>query len=133
MTTSTGNRGRLVAPRRGRPPKPLDPDASRAARLGAELRTRREAQNLTLQALSDRIHYSPQHISQVEHGRAMVTEAFVQACDAGVGTDGTLMRCCPTSYWNTPRSVPREVPHVAAPTRTATRKTRWIQPAVAVW
>lgn len=97
MTTPSPSptRGRSVAPRRGRPPKPLDPDASRAARLGAELRTLREAENLTLQALSDRIHYSPQHISQVEHGRGTVTEAFVNACDAELGADGALLRLLP--------------------------------------
>jgi transcriptional regulator with XRE-family HTH domain len=81
--------------RRGRPPTPLDPNASRAARLGAELRAHREAENLTLQALGGRIEYSAQHISQVERGRATVTEAFVEACDAELGTDGALMRLLP--------------------------------------
>jgi transcriptional regulator with XRE-family HTH domain len=81
--------------RRGRPPKPLDPNASRAARLGAELRARRETENLTLQSLAGRIQYSPQHISQVEHGRATVTEAFVQACDAELGAGGALLRLLP--------------------------------------
>jgi transcriptional regulator with XRE-family HTH domain len=81
--------------RRGRPPTPLDPSASCAARLGAELRARREAENLTLQALSERIDYSAQHISQVERGRAIVTESFVRACDTELGTDGALMRLLP--------------------------------------
>lgn len=81
--------------RRGRPPKPLDANASRAARLGAELRRRREAENLTLQALSDRVDYSLQHISQVEHGRATVTEVFVRACDVELGADGALLRLLP--------------------------------------
>jgi len=81
--------------RRGRPPKPLDPNASRAARLGAELRRRREAENLTLQTLSARIDYSPQHISQVELGRATVTETFVRACDAELGAGGALLRLLP--------------------------------------
>jgi transcriptional regulator with XRE-family HTH domain len=95
VTTSHPGRGLSVAPRRGRPPKLLDPEASRAARLGAELRAHREAQNLTLQALADRIDYSLQHISQVEHGRAAVTQAFLQACEAELGADGALMRLLP--------------------------------------
>jgi len=95
VTSIDRSRGQLVTPRRGRPPKPVDPDASRAARLGAELRTRREAQNLTLQALADRIGYSTQHISQVEHGRAAVNEAFLQACDATLGAEGALVRLLP--------------------------------------
>jgi hypothetical protein len=33
----------MAQPRRGRPPNPVDPDASHAARLGAELRARRTA------------------------------------------------------------------------------------------
>jgi transcriptional regulator with XRE-family HTH domain len=82
-------------PRRGRPPKPLDPDASRAAWLGAELRALRTAHDLTLQALSARIAYSSQHISEVERGRATATEAFVQACDAELGADGALVRLLP--------------------------------------
>jgi transcriptional regulator with XRE-family HTH domain len=50
---------------------------------------------LTLQALADRIDYSVQHISQVEHGRAAVTQAFLQACEAELGADGALMRLLP--------------------------------------
>ena len=88
MTTSRTSR-------RGRPPTPLDPDASRAARLGAALRAHREAKNLTLLALGDRIRYSTQHISQIERGRATVTETFARACDAELGTDGALMRLLP--------------------------------------
>ncbi len=81
--------------RRGRPPKPLDPDASLAARLGAELRVRREAKSLTLQALSERIDYSHQHISMVELGRAPATEPFVRACDGELDADGALMQLLP--------------------------------------
>lgn len=83
------------AARRGRPPAPLDPSASHAARFGAELRAHREAEKLTLQALSARIQYSAQHISQIERGRASVTEVFVRACDAELGTGGALMRFLP--------------------------------------
>jgi hypothetical protein len=82
-------------PRRGRPPKPLDPDASHAAQLGAELRALRTAHDLTLEALSARIAYPSQHISEVERGRAAATEAFVQARDAELGADGALVRLLP--------------------------------------
>jgi transcriptional regulator with XRE-family HTH domain len=95
MTASDARFGRVVAPRRGRPPKPLDPDASCAARLGAELQKSRLAQNLTLQALSDRIGYSLQHVSQVEHGRGTVNEAFLRACEAELDTQGALLRLLP--------------------------------------
>jgi hypothetical protein len=49
----------------GRPAKPLDPDASHAARLGAELRARRKSRGLTLEAFAAEIGYSPQHVSEV--------------------------------------------------------------------
>jgi transcriptional regulator with XRE-family HTH domain len=95
MTASDARLGRVMAPRRGRPPKPLDPDASCAARLGAELQKSRLAQNLTLQALSDRIGYSLQHVSQVEHGRGTVNEAFLRACEAELDTHEALLRLLP--------------------------------------
>jgi len=91
----SSSHARSRASRRGRPPKPLDPGASRAAGLGAELRARREAKRLTLQALSACVRYSAQHISMVERGRATATEAFVQACDAELDADGALMRLLP--------------------------------------
>jgi transcriptional regulator with XRE-family HTH domain len=80
------------ANRRGRPPSPLEPSASAAARLGAELRGLRVAHDLTLAGLSVRVGYSAQYISQVEHGRTAPSEAFVQACDVELGADGGLMR-----------------------------------------
>jgi hypothetical protein len=56
----------MTQSRRGRPPKPIDPDASEAARLGFEVRKRRQDKGLTLQAFSERISYAPQHISGVD-------------------------------------------------------------------
>ncbi len=65
----------------GRPPKPLDPDASAAAKLGAELRARRTEAGLTLEALGSQIGYSPQHISEVERANVSFSGSFVVACD----------------------------------------------------
>jgi len=81
--------------RRGRPPAPLQPSASAAARLGAELRVHRQANDLTLAGLSARVGYSGQHISQVEHGRTTATEVFLRACEAELGAGGALMRLLP--------------------------------------
>jgi transcriptional regulator with XRE-family HTH domain len=81
--------------RRGRPPASLQPSASAAARLGAELRAHRQAIDLTLAALSDRVGYSGQHISQVEHGHTMATEVFLRACEAELRAGGALMRLLP--------------------------------------
>jgi transcriptional regulator with XRE-family HTH domain len=83
------------ATRRGRPPAPLEPSASAAARLGAKLRRLRSARGLTLAELSVRVGYSGQFISQVEHGRSTASEAFVQACDMELGADGALLGLLP--------------------------------------
>jgi len=75
---------------RGRPPKPLDPDASHAARLGAELRERRVARGLTLQELGDLVGCCPQQVSSVEHAKAIASAPFVRACDAALDAEGGL-------------------------------------------
>jgi transcriptional regulator with XRE-family HTH domain len=81
--------------RRGRPPNPLDPDASRAARLGAEIRARRQAQGLTLEALATLIGFSPQHVSEAELAKAPVSEPFVAACDRALDAQGALLALLP--------------------------------------
>jgi transcriptional regulator with XRE-family HTH domain len=81
--------------RPGRPPKPLDPDASHAARLGSEIRARRLAQGLTLEALAALIGYSPQHISGVELARTPVSDRFAAACDHALGAQGALAELLP--------------------------------------
>jgi transcriptional regulator with XRE-family HTH domain len=78
-------------PQRGRPPKPLNPDASGAARLGAALRARRMANGLTLDQLAEQIGYSPQHVSQVELAQASASGSFVAECDRALEADGTLL------------------------------------------
>jgi transcriptional regulator with XRE-family HTH domain len=87
--------GRASASRRGRPPSPLEPSASAAARLGAELRGLRAASGLTLAGLAVRVGFSAQYISQVEHGRTAPCEAFVQACDVELDAEGALLRLLP--------------------------------------
>ncbi len=77
--------------RRGRPPKPLNPDASSAARLGATLRAHRVEKELTLEALAERIGYSVQHISQVERAQASVSGPFVAECDRALDAHGSLL------------------------------------------
>ena len=79
----------------GRPAKPLDPDASHAARLGAELRARRKSRGLTLEAFAAVIGYSPQHVSEVERANASFSGAFVAACDRALGADGQLTSLFP--------------------------------------
>jgi transcriptional regulator with XRE-family HTH domain len=79
----------------GRPPKPIDPDASAAAAFGAEIRNRRTARGWTLQGLSDRIGYSPQHISDAELARNPVSEPFVVAVDQALEADGRVLELLP--------------------------------------
>jgi transcriptional regulator with XRE-family HTH domain len=81
--------------RRGRPPKPLDPTASIAAWLGAELRKHRQEQGLTLQALGTLINYSPQYISEIERAKAPPTQQFIAACDHALNACGRLLALMP--------------------------------------
>ncbi|MGI9097563.1 MAG: helix-turn-helix domain-containing protein [Solirubrobacteraceae bacterium] len=80
-----------MSPSRGRPPAPLNPDASKAAWLGADLRARRLARGLTLKALGELIGFSPQHISEVERARAPVSRPFIEACDKALNAGGELL------------------------------------------
>jgi len=85
----------MTQPRRGRPPHSLNPDASHAARLGAEIRAHRQAQGLTLSALATLIGFSPQHISEVERAKAPVSTSFVAACDRALEAGGSLLDLMP--------------------------------------
>lgn len=80
---------------RGRPPKSVDPDASCAARLGAQIRACRAARGLTLHALSRRIGYTPQHISEAELANCPVSEPFVAALDRALHAGGRLLELYP--------------------------------------
>jgi len=85
----------MTQPRRGRPPHSVNPDASHAARLGAEIRAHRQAQGLTLSALATLIGFSPQHISEVERAKAPVSTSFVAACDRALEAGGSLLDLMP--------------------------------------
>ncbi|MCA1680049.1 MAG: helix-turn-helix transcriptional regulator, partial [Actinobacteria bacterium] len=79
----------------GRPLKPLDPNASSAARLGAEIRSRRLERGLTLEALAELIDFTPQHVSEVELANASVSRPFVAACDRALDAGGSLLELLP--------------------------------------
>jgi transcriptional regulator with XRE-family HTH domain len=76
---------------RGRPLTPLDPTASASAALGSAVRDGRLAKDLTLTALGALVDYSAQHLSDLERGRASVTQACIGALDAALGADGALL------------------------------------------
>jgi transcriptional regulator with XRE-family HTH domain len=80
---------------RGRPPKPLDRDASGAAYLGADLRSRRQERDLTQQALADLVGYTPQHISEVERAKTWPTPSFIATCDQTLEAQGRLLALLP--------------------------------------
>jgi transcriptional regulator with XRE-family HTH domain len=82
---------------RGRPPKAIDPTASSSARLGAEIRVRRVAHNLTLERLSRRVGCTPQHISEVELANTTVSRAFVEAVDRALEADGRIVDLYPAA------------------------------------
>src|SRR3954451_11557639 len=109
----------MSPPRRGRPPKPLDPTASNAARLGAELRSRRMARGLTLEALAELIGFTPQHISEVERAKASVSSPFLTACDRELDAQGALLELLPAVVYE--RALERHDRSVA---RRRSRRTR---------
>ena len=85
----------MTQPRRGRPPNPINPDVSQAARLGYEIRKRRQDKGLTLEALSEVIGFSPQHISGVELAKTLVSGAFVTACDRALDAQEAIVALLP--------------------------------------
>jgi len=84
---------------RGRPPHSPNPDASHAARLGAEIRARRQAKGLTLKTFAGLIGFSSQHLSQVELAKAPVSGPFVAACDRALEAQGSLLELLPAVNW----------------------------------
>jgi transcriptional regulator with XRE-family HTH domain len=79
----------------GRPPDPLDADASSAAYLGAEIRGRRQAEGWPLKELAERVGYSLQHVSEVERAKAWPSAPFVAACDRALEARGRLLDLLP--------------------------------------
>lgn len=86
-------------PRRGRRPKPVDPRASSAARLGAEIRRLRVRRGLTLQDVAQDIRFSIAHLSAVERGEAPASEQFVLACDRALDAGGALLELLPAAVY----------------------------------
>jgi transcriptional regulator with XRE-family HTH domain len=84
---------------RGRPLKAVDPDASAAAKLGADLRALRVERDLTLTQLGDKIGFSTQYISGAELARTTVSARFVAACDRVLGAGGALVALLPDVVW----------------------------------
>lgn len=82
-------------PLRGRPPKSIDPNVSCAHRLGFEVRSARTRKGLTLEALSDRVGFTPQHISQVELAETCPSEDFVAVVDRALDAGGRLLELHP--------------------------------------
>ena len=76
---------------RGRPPKPIDPNASRGHRLGFEVRCARTEKGLTLEALAELVRCTPQHISEVELAKVCPSEDLAAAVDRALGADGQLL------------------------------------------
>jgi|SRR5215218_2567533 len=81
----------MMSPRRGRPLKALNRDASSAARLGAALRACRLERGLTLEELAALVGYSAQHVSQAERAQASVSRHFVGLCDHALDAHGSLL------------------------------------------
>ena len=80
----------MAQPRRGRPPSPVDPEASRGARLGFEIRKRRNELDLTLEALGKLTAYTAQYISEVERAKTTPAQPFIAACECALDAHGEL-------------------------------------------
>ena len=87
----------MAQPRRGRPPNPVDPEASHGARLGAEIRTRRIERWLTLAELGGLTGYTAQYVSEVERAKAAPALPFVAACDRALDAGGGIERLLPAA------------------------------------
>jgi transcriptional regulator with XRE-family HTH domain len=86
-----------MSARRGRPPKPLTPEASSAAWLGAEVRARRLTGKLTQQALGGLVGYTAQYVSEVERANTPPTRPFIAACDDALNAHGALLVLLPAA------------------------------------
>jgi transcriptional regulator with XRE-family HTH domain len=124
----------------GRPPKAVDPDASAAAKLGADLRALRVERELTLNELGEKIGFSAQYISGAELARATVSARFVAACDRVLGADGALVALLPDVVWerncaDSSAAARATGLHHSCVLRVGTAKeaTTWPQPAATGW
>ena len=80
----------MAQPRRGRPPNPVDPEASHGARLGFEIRTQRIALDLTLGEFGALTGYTAQYVSEVERAKTTPAAPFIVACERALDAHGEL-------------------------------------------
>lgn len=73
-------------------PNDLTPHASPAHFWGAELRTRREAKGLSLEALGKLVYRDRSFLAKIEKGQRTISAELARACDQAIGADGTLIR-----------------------------------------
>ncbi len=79
----------------GRPPKPMDGEQSALGRLGGLIRDLRTGCGLTLTDLGALTGYSWQHLSAVERGQVVPSEAVVTACEHALAAGGQLTAAFP--------------------------------------
>jgi hypothetical protein len=75
----------------------VDPAGSAFARLGAELRARRQAAGDSQVGLSRKISYSADLIRRVELTERFPTREFIEACDRALGAEGALVELWPAA------------------------------------
>lgn len=73
-------------------PKELTPHASPAHFWGAELRARRMAKGLSLDALGKLVYRDRSYLAKIEKGQRSIPADLAHACDQAVGAEGTLIR-----------------------------------------
>lgn len=67
-------------------------NTSAAGTLGDDVRRVREARKISQRALAHAVGYSVSYVSQVESGKIMPSERFVQGCDKAFGTGDLFAR-----------------------------------------
>lgn len=70
----------------------LTPHASPAHFWGAELRTRRLAKGMSLDALGKLVYRDRSYLAKIERGQRSIPPDLARACDQAVGAEGTLIR-----------------------------------------
>jgi transcriptional regulator with XRE-family HTH domain len=73
-------------------PNELTPHASPAHFWGAELRTRRLAKGLSLEALGKLVYRDRSYLAKIEKGERSIQEDLARACDQALGAEGALIR-----------------------------------------
>ncbi|WP_043464268.1 helix-turn-helix transcriptional regulator [Kitasatospora sp. MBT66] len=105
--------------------KKLDPAKSAAAAFGAQLRSSRDAANLTQDGLGIVIGYSSTYISAIEVGRRSPSLKFAKAADRALDTGQTLE----LMWWGVKRSALPGFPEHAAQEARST-KIRVFEPSI---